>query len=345
MNPDHEGSIVNDQQPIGTAVDPPQAANGPNRLGFAVKVTGKPGLKSNDSRRWQNEPHLRVSLGHLDAIFDWLAEQRIRMYRISSDIAPYVTHPDLPRFHHQLDEAAAEVAAIGARARALNLRLSMHPSQYIVLNSPDERVAASAIADFAFHADFLDALGTSSEAKIITHVGGVYGDRAAAIDRWVARYEMLAPSIRRRLVLENDEISYSVADILSIHRRSGVPLVFDILHHQVNGSVELSDLEACRACLATWPAAETPKIHYSSQRRADREVSLRDRATGARQTVRRPAKAGQHDDWIDAGEFVTFVRAMGDTRFDIMLEAKQKDRALLALRDAIAGAGLSERIW
>jgi UV DNA damage endonuclease len=195
------------------------------------------------------------------------------------------------------------------------------------------------------HADFLDALGTSSEAKIITHVGGVYGDRAAAIDRWVARYEMLAPSIRRRLVLENDEISYSVADILSIHRRSGVPLVFDILHHQVNGSVELSDLEACRACLATWPAAETPKIHYSSQRRADREVSLRDRATGARQTVRRPAKAGQHDDWIDAGEFVTFVRAMGDTRFDIMLEAKQKDRALLALRDAIAGAGLSERIW
>jgi len=115
-----------------------------NRLGFAVKVTGRPGLKEGDSRRWQNDPHLRVSIGYLDAIFDYLGETGLRMYRISSDIAPYVTHPDLPQFHAQIEECLDELATLGAKARSLDLRLSMHPSQYIVLNAVDERVARAA---------------------------------------------------------------------------------------------------------------------------------------------------------------------------------------------------------
>ncbi|HEX5689254.1 MAG TPA: hypothetical protein VFX76_04595, partial [Roseiflexaceae bacterium] len=80
------------------------------RLGFAVKALGRPNLPSNDARRWQNNPHLRVSLQYLAAIFDYLADASIDMYRISSDIAPYLTHPDMPQFHHQLDECADELA-------------------------------------------------------------------------------------------------------------------------------------------------------------------------------------------------------------------------------------------
>ncbi|MDP8907910.1 MAG: UV DNA damage repair endonuclease UvsE, partial [Chloroflexota bacterium] len=178
------------------------------RLGFAVKVLGRPGLKSNDSRRWQSGPHLRVSLEYLAAIFAYLAETEIRMYRISSDIAPYITHPDLPQFHHQIDECRQELATLGMRARELDLRLSMHPSQYIVLNSPDERIATAAIRDFVYHAEFLDALGVGPEAKIVTHVGGAYGDRDAAMDRFVRRYETLPANVRARLVLENDETLY-----------------------------------------------------------------------------------------------------------------------------------------
>jgi len=155
----------------------------PRRLGFAVKIAGRPDLKDHDTRRWQNEPHLRVSLEYLDRIFDYLAEHGIRMYRISSDIAPYATHPDLPQFHHQLEESQDALAAIGERAHSLDLRLSMHPAQYIVLNSPHEHVADASIRDFAHHADFLDALGLDLDAKIVTHTGGVYGDRAAAAER------------------------------------------------------------------------------------------------------------------------------------------------------------------
>lgn len=97
-------------------------------LGFAVKVLGKEGLKSNDSRRWQSDPRLSVSIGYLHRIFDYLQESGITMYRISSEIAPYITHPDFPQFHRQLDECEEELACLGLRARELGLRLSMHPS-------------------------------------------------------------------------------------------------------------------------------------------------------------------------------------------------------------------------
>ena len=317
----------------------------PDRLGFAVKVLGRPGLKANDSRRWQSGPHLRVSLGYLDAIFDLLAESGIRMYRISSDIAPYVTHPDLPQFHHQLEESAEELAALGVRARALGLRLSMHPSQYVVLNSPDERIAAAAVRDFAFHADFLDALGLGPEATVVTHVGGVYGDREAARARWVERYLALPDHVRRRLVLENDEISWGVPDTLAIHAATGVPLVFDILHHRTLNPGGLDPIDACRACLATWPAGQVPKIHYSSQRQDDRQVTRRHRATGERTATMVAPKPGQHHDWIDPEDFLAFLHATDGLRFDAMLEAKQKDLAVLRLREAITVAGLAGRIW
>ena len=118
------------------------------QLGFAVKVLGRAGLKSHDSRRWQNQPHLRHSLAHLDAILDYLADTGIRMYRMSSDLAPYATHPGLPRFHGMVRECATELRAVGARARTLALRLSFHPSQYVVLNGPLLRLRAD-LARFA----------------------------------------------------------------------------------------------------------------------------------------------------------------------------------------------------
>src|SRR5262245_13550553 len=83
------------------------------RLGFPVTVLGHPWLKSNDTRRWQKNPHLKVSLEHLDEIPDHLNRHRIHMYRISSDLAPCATHPDMPQFHNMVAESDAELRAIG----------------------------------------------------------------------------------------------------------------------------------------------------------------------------------------------------------------------------------------
>jgi UV DNA damage endonuclease len=313
------------------------------RLGFAVKVVGRPGLKSHDSRRWQSGPHLGVSLGYLAAIFDYLAEERITMYRISSQIAPYITHPELPQFHRQLEECEGELARLGARARELGLRLSMHPSQYIVLNSPDQAVYQSAVRDLEYHARFLDALGAGPEAVIVLHGGGVYGDKPAAMARWAERYERLPEIVRARLVLENDEKMYSVPDVRELHERTGVPLVLDNLHHFVNNPAGLSNREAAQLCLTTWRPGVRPKAHFSTARAEARALTRRDRATGERKTVEAAPLAYQHADYADAEEFARFVEETRPLEYDVMLEAKQKDLALLKLRRELEARGIATR--
>lgn len=311
------------------------------RLGFAVKVLGRPGLKSNDSRRWQNDPHLGVSIGYLGAIFDYLAEEKISMYRISSEIAPYVTHPDMPRFHNQIEECAGELAQLGERASSQGLRLSMHPSQYIVLNSPDEKIYAASVRDFEYHARFLDAMGLGPEAVIVTHGGGVYGDKAAASARFAERYARLPEAARHRLVLENDEKNYSVPDIVAIHEACGIPLVLDNLHHAVNNAAGWTFREVAERCLPTWPDGTVPKIHYSSARMEERTVNRRNRKTGEVVRVQAAPLASQHSDWVDSDEFVAFLRETEGVReYDVMLEAKQKDLALLKLRADLAARGI-----
>ena len=321
----------------------PDAAPSPvvNRLGFAVKILGRPNLKSDDARRWQSGPHLSVSLRYLDAIFDYLGATGIRMYRMSSNIAPYATHPDLPQFHGQIDECREELAHLGAKARRLDIRLSFHPGQYTVLNSPRTEVAEAAAKDLVSQADLLDAMGCGPETRIVLHVGGVYGDRAAAIDRFVERFAALPERTQQRLVVENDETSYSVVDTLAIHERTGVSLVWDILHHRLNNPADLPVAEACRLCLATWPADQAPKIHFSSPRVEPAEELGED----GQPAPKRRVNPRQHGDWIDGADFIAFMGEMEGTRFDIMLEAKQKDLALLRLREDLAGAGHQTRVW
>ena len=104
----------------------------PLRLGFPVKVMGKPSLKSNDTRRWQKNPHLKTSLEYVSEILDYLARHKIGMYRLSSDLAPYATHPDMPQFHGMVAESDTQLRAIGAKAKQLDVRLSFHPSQFVL---------------------------------------------------------------------------------------------------------------------------------------------------------------------------------------------------------------------
>ncbi len=148
-----------------------------SRLGFAVKVMGVPGLKSNDTRRWQKNPHLTKSCEYLDTIFNYLAKQRIAMYRLSSDLAPYVTHPDMPQFHRQIEEADAELRALGRRATEMGLRLSFHPSQYTILNSADAELNRKSMLDIESQATILDRMEAGPEGVVIVHAGGVYGDK------------------------------------------------------------------------------------------------------------------------------------------------------------------------
>jgi UV DNA damage endonuclease len=313
------------------------------RLGFAVKVLGKEGLKSNDSRRWQNSPHLRVSIEYVNAIFDYLEEAGISMYRISSDFAPYLTHPDLPQFHNQLEEAHDELVALGRRAKAMNLRLSFHPSQYIVLNAPNPKLMETSTRDFLAQANMLDLMEQGPEAVVVTHVGGVYGERDAARQRFIDNFHALPEPARRRLVLENDDVSWGVDDVLRIHEATGIRCIFDHQHH---GCINPDGRDAVNACcdiLKTWPSDCRPKIHYSSPRQENRLIERRDKATGKRVKSEAAPLASQHADMIDASVFVPFVNAVNEKcsiPFDVMCEAKSKDLAVLQLKQELSSMPL-----
>lgn len=310
------------------------------RLGFAVKVLGGGGLPTQDARRWQSGPHLRHSLEMLERVLDHLDAQDIRMYRLSAGIAPYATHPDLPQFHGQVEECAEQLAAFGARARELDVRLSTHPGQYIVLNSEDPVVVDSAIGDLEVQARLLDLMGAGEEAVVVLHVGGAAGGTEAGLQRFERGFERLSERARARLVVENDDRTYALCDVLALHERTGLRVVWDILHHHCNDPDAIPDGEALRLALATWPEGQTPKIHYSTPKTA-----LEERKTKVGRRVERSWVLPQlraHADMIDPIAFEHFVRetAAGAREFDVMLEAKAKDLALLRLREQLAARGV-----
>lgn len=135
------------------------------RLGFPVKVMGGGGLKTSDTRRYQANPHLRVSLGYLCDVLGYLRKHGIHMYRMSSDIAPYATHPDMPQFHSMVKESASDLAQFGRYAREADVRLSFHPSQFIVLNSENEKLTVKSMWDLDSQAEMLDLMECGSTLR------------------------------------------------------------------------------------------------------------------------------------------------------------------------------------
>jgi UV DNA damage endonuclease len=314
------------------------------RLGFAVKVLGDGGLPSHDSRRWQSGPHLRNSLEYLRAILGYLDRHDIRMYRMATALAPYASHPELTAFHGQVAECAGELAEVGALARELGVRLSTHPGQYTVLNSETAEVQRAAVAELEVQAALLDAMGLGPEAVVVLHVGGAGGGRAAAADRFVRGFEMLGERARARLVVENDDRVFGLRDALEVAARAGVPLVFDIHHHHCHDPEGIDDREALELSLATWPPDVRPKIHFSSPRL---DVGERRRRVG-RRVERTPVlpDARQHADLIDPIAFEQFLRyTAAGLEFDVMLEAKAKDLAVMRLREQLAARGIRFPAW
>lgn len=298
------------------------------RLGFAVKVLGDGGLPSHDTRRWQSEPSLDVSLDRQEAILRYCAAHEIDMYRMPTGLAPYASHPDLPQFRDAPRVFAERLAEIGALARELGVRLSSHPGQYTVLNSEDERVRRLAVEELEVQAELMDAMGLGPEAVVVLHGGGGAGGRDAALERFEEGFARCSEAARARLVVENDDRTFALTDVLELHRRIGRPVVWDILHHHCHDPDRIPDREALTLALATWPDGVTPKIHYSSPKTALEEKD--------RKLVLPQLRA--HADMIDPIGFEHFLTetAAGLPDFDIMLEAKGKDLALLRLRDQLA---------
>jgi len=200
---------------------------------------------------------------------------------------------------------AARLADLGQFIRDHEFRISIHPDQFIVLNSPDQEIVERCIAELEYHGKLLDAMDLDPSAKIQLHVGGVYGDKKVASSRFISNYERLPLAIKRRLVIENDDRLYSIRDCLEINIITKIPIIFDTLHHECHSSGETLR-EALEEIRKTWCDSDgIPMVDYSSQ------------APGQ--------KAGKHAKSIDANEFKKFIEDTEGLDFDIMLEIKDKE--------------------
>jgi UV DNA damage endonuclease len=185
-------------------------------------------------------------------------------------------------------------------------------------------------------------MGLGPEAVVVLHVGGTAGGREAALERFERGLVRLSGAARARLVIENDDRAFGAADVLELAGRTGLRVVFDVLHHRCHDPVGMPEAEALAAALDTWPCDVVPKVHFSSPRLDVEERKVRAGRRVERRLVLPPLRA--HADLVDPIQFERFLReSAGGRSFDVMLEAKAKDVALLRLRAQLADRGLPSR--
>ncbi len=283
------------------------------KIGYACLTVGIPNTNFRTCiLKNANPEKLHELIGHnlkaLKNILEFNAENDIKLFRITSDLIPFGSSPV-----NKLDWVnlfSDEFREIGRFIRENDIRVSMHPGQYTVLNSLRNDVVDRAIEDLIYHTKVLDALQTDFSSKIILHIGGVYGYKASAKQRFISTYKKLDTQIKNRLVIENDDKSYNINDVLEISEQCSIPIIYDNLHNTVNSYNNMPHSYWINRCKKTWKSNDgTQKIHYSQQRK--------DKSPGA------------HTQTIEPKEFLSFIKGLNRDDIDIMLEVKDKNISAL----------------
>jgi len=274
-------------------------------------------LKSYSEKRF-NET-VKNNLDRLLSILNFNKRNNIYFFRISSDVIPFASHPVCDVDWSEVFKVKLE--EIGDFIGKNNIRVSMHPDQFVILNSKSEAIVKNSIKELQYHCKLLDSMKLPSSAKIQIHVGGVYGDKKKAKKDFTNNFnKLLEERLKRRLVVENDDRSYSLQDCLDINAETGIPIVFDTFHHQCLNNDEIFQ-QALSSFVKSWNYSTdgNPVIDYSSQSIGDRK--------------------GKHAKTLDKNHFIYMYNEFRNTikenqiDLDIMLEIKDKEEsALLALK-------------
>jgi len=248
----------------------------------------------------------------LVTIIKWNEEMGIKLFRMSSELFPWMTYydfEDLPDY----DKIKNVLKGIGTLAEKYGHRLTFHPSHFNALGSPNPKVLEGTIKELNEHSKIMDLMGLSATVynKINIHIGGAYGDKQATLKRWIDNYYKLDPNTQMRLTVENDdkENMYSVKELYKgISEQCGVPIVFDYYHHKFcTGG--LTEQEALELAAKTWPKGIVPCTHYSESRRKEK--------------LDESIKAQAHSDLIK-----DTIQTYG-LDIDVVVEAKHKELAVL----------------
>lgn len=275
-------------------------------------------LKSFSENRF-NET-VQNNLHYLLKVLHFNKKNNILFFRISSDVIPFASHPICQTdWSHTFK---TELNEIGDFIKKNNMRVSMHPDQFVILNSTNEKIIENSIRELQYHSKILESMALPTNAKIQIHVGGVYGDKNTAKERFVSNLNKLERSLKERIIIENDDKSYSLKDCLDIHKETGNPIVFDTLHHECLNHNETMQ-EALSYSAKTWEynSDGNPIIDYSSQSIGERK--------------------GKHAKTIDKNHFIMCYRELNkfiqreSIDLDVMLEIKDKENSVILSLDFI----------
>lgn len=255
---------------------------------------------------------------NLQHLYDMLIDcdqGNLHIFRIGSGVIPFATH-EITQDYNWREIFKEHLKFISDYIKETKIRITMHPDHFVVLNSLKENIYLNSVKDLQYHSDFMDALDLDLTCKMQIHTGGVYGDKKKSMDRWIERYHVLPDNIKRRLVLENDDRVFSFEDVMYIFNNTGVPILFDTLHHECLNTDNSTHSEAFQTAIKTWkPEDGILLVDYSSQ-----EPN---------------AKLGKHTNSIDLDHFNNMKTLLNsvNTNYDIILEIKDKEYSAYKLQD------------
>lgn len=261
----------------------------------------------------------RQNLQNTLRILRYCLAHDISVYRFTSKLFPLVTHCSVPDWDY-LGETGEQLREIGAFVREHQMRVTFHPDHFTLLNSPREEVLLTSLLDLEHHCRIFEAMKLDPRARLVIHIGGGYKNKEESLARFATNWERVPKFITGRLTLENDDKTYTAAEVLNLCEKLNIPMVFDIHHHRCNpGGEDLGEL--LPRFFKTWgQAGLPPKVHASSPR------STKDFRS--------------HHDFVHPGDLYPFLRLVRECScppkvLDVMVEAKQKDQAMLRLVEEI----------
>ncbi|MFI8720554.1 UV DNA damage repair endonuclease UvsE [Bacillus altitudinis] len=241
----------------------------------------------------------------------------IPLYRFSSSIVPLATHPEV-RWDF-VTPFRKEFIEIGQLVKRHGLRVSFHPNQFTLFTSPKPSITENAVIDMTYHYEMLEAMELEKEGYINIHVGGAYGDKASALQRFDENIKQLPAHIKARMTLENDDKTYTSLETLDVCEKHGIPFVFDYHHHMANKDDDAALDDILPRVFDTWAnTGIPPKIHLSSPKS---EKAIR-----------------SHADGVEMSFVLPLFQALKPYGRDVdfMIEAKKKDQALLRLVEELS---------
>lgn len=201
-------------------------------------------------------------------ILQWNHENGINLFRISSDIFPWASEYGMENSPYY-KRVETILRGCGLFSQKVSMRITSHPGPFNVLTSPRENVIQNTITDLELHGKVFDMMGLEQSPYNLMniHCNGVYGDKKTAMDRFIDNFQRLSPSVQSRLTVENDDKQsmYSTKDLMYIHEKLGIPIVFDYHHHRFNTGGQ-TEREALQLAISTWPKGITPLVHYSESK-------------------------------------------------------------------------------